>query len=78
MLGDFQDISVQTNALRMYENKMEQEKMLTNQALDAMELLVVYMNAEKQSIRNQYVENFTRLSSKNTESRFMKLFNAGS
>ncbi|HEY9050400.1 MAG TPA: CHAD domain-containing protein [Gammaproteobacteria bacterium] len=75
MLGDFQDVSVQTTRLRIFETQMEEEGMLTAETLEAMESLVSCLNNIKEDIRKLYMKNYAVLTGKKIKSKFSKLFN---
>lgn len=76
VLGDFQDLSVQIDALRGFEIQMKEEGMLTPDTEAAMELLVEQLHGRIKAQRKLFEKQFATFSEKSVRSEFKALFRA--
>ena len=75
VLGDFQDLSVQIDALRDFEKQMKAEDALKPETEAAMELLVQQLQSKIQAERKIFENRFAEFTDKKIQSEFKKLFN---
>ena len=74
ILGDFQDLSVQIDALRDFEILMKAEDVLNPDTEAAMELLVQHLQNQIKSQRKLFESRFADFSDKSMRSEFKLLF----
>jgi len=76
-LGEYQDLSVQLEALDLYSDQLKQQGECDNRTLRTIVMLADSLETRKMKVHDRFVEVYERFAKKGNQKRFKALFKPG-